>query len=77
VTVTLFGRMVLQKPYLSVQHIRNRKKLRAANLKMENLYFLDESLFQTYANIARFVRRPCNSKYFRKHVRTMDREVHR
>ena len=64
----LFGRMASRKPFLSVQHKRNRKKWCQAYLAMtpekwKNFIFSDECCFQTHANIRRLPRRPKNSRY--------------
>jgi len=69
----LFARRASRKPFLSKKNIRNRKKWCSAYLEMDpekwkTFIFSDEVRFQTYPNISRLVRRPCNSRYSRKYI---------
>jgi len=71
----LFGRSASRKPFLSVQHIRNRKNWCSAYLQMDPekwkiFNFSDESRFQIYANITRLVWRPRSKLYSRKYLQT-------
>jgi len=68
-----FGRMASRKPFLSSQHIKNRKSWCVTYLKMnpeewKSFIFSGECRFKTYAHITRLVRRPRNNRYSKKFV---------